>query len=152
MTMHTTIRRISFGLALFTLIGAGLPAEAANQGPLKGNGEGSVTSFVPGSEGITMTTVAQGNATHLGLYTREEVILLNPGTGTFQGQIVYTAANGDQLFGTVAGGFTSPTTATGIYIFSSGTGRFANASGSASFVLATPDGLNFKVRFEGSLF
>lgn len=151
MTMHSTIRRISFFMALVTLIGAGLPAVAANQGPLKGKGEGSVTGFVPGPDGITMTTVAQGNATHLGLFTREEVILLNPNSGTFEGQVVYTAANGDQLFGTVAGGFTSQTTATGSYTFSSGTGRFANATGSASFVLATPDGLNFTVRFEGSL-
>jgi hypothetical protein len=61
------------------------------------------------------------------------------------------AANGDQLFGSVVGGFISPNTATGIYAFTGGTGRFANATGGAEFVISTPDGVHFSVEFKGTL-
>jgi hypothetical protein len=50
----------------------------------------------------------------------------------------------------VAGGFVSPTTATGTYSFAGGTGHFANSSGSADFVVTTPDGVNFVAEFDGT--
>jgi len=47
--------------------------------------------------------------------------------------------------------FAGPIFWPGTYTFSGGTGRFASSTGTANFVLSTPDGLNFSVVFEGSL-
>jgi hypothetical protein len=91
-----------------------------------------------------------GTATHLGAYTREEHLFLNP-DGTFTGTIVFTAANGDELWVDFAGGFVSPTTAVGTYAFTGGTGRFADATGTATFDADTPDGVNVAVTFAGAI-
>lgn len=119
--------------------------------PCAGSAEGAATAFVPGADGVAITVVAQGHASQIGLFTREEQILLDPASGTFTGSIVFTAANGDQLAGTLDGAFVSPGSATGTYAFTGGSGRFAHASGGAEFVLATPDGIHFSVSFAGSL-
>jgi hypothetical protein len=129
-----------------------LPAAWANdQVPFKGSAEGAVANASPDPGGVVLTVLAEGIATHLGRFSREEIVLFNPTTGTLTGHVVYTAANGDQLFGTVVGGFISPGTATGTYTFTGGTGRFANATGGAEFVLSTPDGIHFSVEFKGTL-
>ena len=131
---------------------AWLPAwAAAAEVPLAGRAEGSVTSLAPATGGVMLTVLAQGNASHLGIFTREEQILLDPVSNTFTGTLVFTAANGDRLAGTLEGAFVAPGSATGTYAFTGGTGRFAQASGYADFVLATPDGLNFTVGFAGSI-
>lgn len=119
--------------------------------PFRGSAEGAIASALPDPGGVVLTVLAEGNATHLGRFSREEMVLFNPVTGTLTGLVVYTAANGDQLFGSVVGGFISPNTATGIYAFTGGTGRFANATGGAEFVISTPDGIHFSVDFEGTL-
>jgi hypothetical protein len=119
--------------------------------PFQGSAEGGIVNATPDPGGVVLTVAADGNATHLGKFSREETILFNPGTGVLTGVIVFTAANGDQLFGTVDGGFVSTTEATGSYIFTGGTGRFQNASGEADFFLTTPDGVHFTVEFDGSL-
>ena len=76
---------------------------------------------------------------HLGLTSvvSEQIIIPQPnGTINIVNTSVYTAANGDELFATVAG--TGAFTATGEVVFSGvetytgGTGRFADASGSAT--------------------
>jgi hypothetical protein len=124
---------------------------AKDQVPFQGNAEGATVSVTPDPGGVVLTVLAEGDATHLGRFSREETILFNPATGTLTGLIVFTADNGDQLSGTVEGGFVSPTTATGTYTFTGGTGRFENASGEADFTLSTPDGVHFTVEFDGSL-
>jgi hypothetical protein len=73
------------------------------------------------------------------------------GTGTFTGTIVFVAANSDELWANVVGGFISPTTAVGQYAFVGGTGRFAAASGDATFQAESPDGIQLSVRFVGTL-
>ena len=76
--------------------------------------------------------VGAGQATHLGYYTEVGSVSFSP-TGAITGQVVYTAANGDQLCATVAGqlnGQTGAITATITYV--GGTGRFEGATGSAS--------------------
>ncbi len=141
----------------FTLLLAGMAlasspsAWAAEQVPFKGRAEGAITNAVPAPGGIMLTVLASGNATQLGRFSRVEELLFDPGTGSVAGDIVFTAANGDQLFGTVAGGFNSPTTAIGTYTFTGGMGRFANATGGATFSLSTPDGVHFTVDFVGTL-
>jgi hypothetical protein len=124
---------------------------ASNQVLFQGNAEGATVNVSPDPAGVVLTVQAEGDATQLGRFSREETILFNPATGTLTGLIVFTAANGDELSGTVQGQFVSPTTALGTYTFTSGTGRFDNASGEADFSLATLDGVNFTVEFEGSL-
>ena len=129
-----------------------VPAAWANdQVPFQGSAEGAIASVSPDPGGVVLTVLAEGNATRLGRFSREETILFNPATGALTGLIVFTAANGDQLFGTVEGGFISPSTATGTYSFTGGTGRFQNASGEADFSLSTSDGVHFTVEFDGSL-
>ena len=124
---------------------------ANDQVAFRGSAQGAVVSVSPDPAGVVLTVQAEGNATHLGRFSREESILFNPATGALAGLIVFTAANGDQLSGTVEGGFVSPTRATGTYTFTGGTGRFQNASGDADFSLSTSDGVRFTVEFDGSL-
>jgi hypothetical protein len=138
-------------LAAFTLACTALSTKADNQVPFQGNAEGATVSVTPDPAGVVLTVLAEGNATSLGKFSREEVLLFNPLTGILTGTIVFTAASGDELHGTVQGGFVSPTTATGTYTFTGGTGRFANATGGADFVVTTPDGAHFTVEFNGTL-
>lgn len=124
---------------------------AGDQVPFKGNAKGAIVNAVPEATGILLTVHAVGRATHLGFFFREETLHFNPAAGTINGTVIFTAANGDQLFGNVSGGFVSPTQATGTYTLTSGTGHFANASGEADFVVTTPDGSNFTAEFEGRI-
>ena len=119
--------------------------------PFKGKAEGTITGVLPGPGGITLSGVAEGQATHLGRFTREEQILLDPVTNAFVGTIVFTAANGDRLLCTLTGRFTSLTEATGRYTFTGGTGRFETASGGADFVAILPDGVHYTAEFHGTL-
>jgi hypothetical protein len=148
---NATSKIFNLLLAAVMLALAAQPAWAGNQVPFKGRAEGAIASAVPGPTGVVITVLATGNATQLGQFSREETVLLDPGTGTITGHIVFTAANGDQLRCIFAGGFTSPTTAAGTYTFTGGTGRFAHASGAAAFTASTADGTNFSVQFEGAL-
>ena len=148
---NATSRILTLLLSAVILALAGHPACAGDQVPFQGRAEGAIASVSPDPAGVVLTVRAHGNATLLGQFSREEVVLFNPVTGTLTGNVVFTAANGAQLFGTVAGGFTSATTVTGTYTFTGGTGRFTNASGSAAFNLSTPDGTHFSVEFTGSV-
>jgi hypothetical protein len=144
-------KNLTLLLAAVTLAVAAYPTQAGPHVPFKGRAKGAIASVSPDPAGVVLTVLANGNATHLGQFSREEVVLFNPVTGTLAGAVVFTAANGDQLVGLVAGGFISPSTATGTYTLTGGTGRFANASGRADFVLSTADGIHFSVEFEGTL-
>lgn len=114
------------------------PAVAGDDRPFRGTATGQVTDV--GASGELIITYT-GTATHLGKFTREERLFLNA-DGTFTGTMVFTAANGDQLWVEFAGGFVSPTTAVGSYTFVGGTGRFWDATGTAGFEAVTPDGLH----------
>ena len=139
-------------LALLLTLSLGFsPALAADQVPLKGNGQGAIVGATPVPAGLALSVVAAGQATHLGNFSRVENLLFNPTAGTLAGTIVFTAANGDQLAGIVSGSFIAQTTAAGAYTFTGGTGRFQNAAGSASFVVSTSDGVHFTVEFQGTL-
>jgi hypothetical protein len=90
--------------------------------------------------GFTTVTDAQGTASHLGrtIFHSEHCIVPTPDGGQIVGGVlVLTAANGDELHGTYTGSFGAfppigePIVVTGTWIFSGGTGRFANASGTA---------------------
>jgi hypothetical protein len=115
--------------------------------PIQGVAAGTVTAVVPPNELVINYT---GISTHLGNFTREEHLFLNP-DGSFSGTMVVTAANGDQLWLDFSGAFTSPNTAEGTYTFTGGTGRFSNATGNATFAAYTPDGIHVLATFEGTI-
>ena len=84
--------------------------------------------------------VSEGIATHVGPFSEVGAVQLTPtdDPAVFQlsGSATHTAANGDQLFETIAGTLNVVTGAgTATMTFVGGTGRFANASGSAIFEL-----------------
>ena len=141
--------KIMFGLALIALFSATSTVGLASNVPFKGWANGEITGFLPGPNGVLITAVAEGNATHLGKFTREEHLLLNPETGAFTGDVTFTAADGSQLTATLTGQLTS-TGALGSYTFTGGTGRFADTTGSADFSVVQSDPVHFAVEFDGN--
>jgi hypothetical protein len=143
-------RRIRLICVALCLVLATSLVPAAQPRPFKGSAEGMVTGAIPGGFVVEYT----GQATHLGKFSRTEFVTFGPG-GAIAGTIVFTAANGDQLWADFTGEFTSPTTAEGSYTFVGGTGRFADAAGTADFeatTATTPDGvIHVAATFEGEL-
>lgn len=84
--------------------------------------------------------VSTGNATHLGNYTESGNVVIsgdNPAAFHVEGSATLIAANGDKLYATFTGQLnfiTGAITATVTYGGSVSSGRFENASGSASQV------------------
>jgi hypothetical protein len=150
-TSKTGLTKYLVLLVALTLVFGPHCVWASDSVPFKGSAEGAIVSTSPDPAGLLVRVIAQGEATYLGQFSREEMLLLNPTTGTIAGTVVFTAANGDQLSGVLAGQFTSLTTVAGSYIFTGGTGRFQNATGDADFSLTTADGIHFTVDFAGSL-
>ena len=113
-----------------------LPAQtqqSATQLPLHGAFTAADRSTVTPPT-LQLQGTGEGNATHLGRFTltTAEVVSLVTATGT--GTFNLTAANGDQLFATTAGGedqFTPPNVShvTLVATIVGGTGRFASATG-----------------------
>ena len=143
-------KRIICGLLTFALL-AGIGYAAAKEVPMRGNGSGIITSATPGQGGLVITATGEGEATHLGKFTRQEEILLNPENFTLTGTIVFTAADGSELHCSFAGAFTGQTTAAGTYTITGGTGRFENATGSAYFAITQSDPANFTFEFAGTI-
>lgn len=138
------------GCGLFGLMALTFPVSAqlaAQECRFFGTARGAIVGQIP-PNGLEL--VATGRATQLGRFHRTETLYLNP-DGSFQGQIVFFAANGAELWANVSGQFVSPTDAVGQYQFTGGTGRFRNASGNAVFQAHTPDGVNMSVQFHGRL-
>ena len=146
-------RSCVWSFALLALVaGAWSPSQLRADGdrparPFRGSAEGMVTDVIPPNGLIIEYT---GTATHLGRFTREERLFLNP-DGSFSGTMVFTAADGDELWLDFEGAFTSPTTAEGTYTFTGGTGRFRDATGEATFEAFTPDGVHVEATFEGTI-
>lgn len=142
-------KRFIYGLLVLALLSGIGQAAPLKELPMRGDGNGVITGATPGPTGVTITVVGEGEATHLGKFTREESILLNPATGSFSGTIVFTAADGSELYCDVAGAFTGPNTAVGTYTFTGGTRRFENASGVTYFGIVQSDPVNFTFEFAG---
>ncbi len=110
------------------------PVAAGEQVPFTGSLEGLdiATPINPGF--ISVQVTATGNATQLGLFTYTELDTVDTSTRIGSGTFVFTAANGDTVFGTGTGQatFTPPNVLTieGNEIITGGTGRFAGATGS----------------------
>jgi hypothetical protein len=87
-------------------------------------------------EAIPIYTVGYGEATHLGKMTIETWDCVNFIDGSIsEGTVVFTAANGDELYGAFEGSVTGPPDDEGWVPFriesdfDGGTGRFVNATG-----------------------
>lgn len=148
----THVLRVARATSTILLLLAALSAPlSAADVPIQGSGRGSVTGVEPAADGVAMSASSDGRASQLGSFERTEELLLDPVTGQFTGEAIFTAANGDTLRALVTGVFVSPNTAAGTYSFDGGTGRFERASGEATFVVYTNDGVHFKVLFRGSI-
>jgi len=126
-----------------------LPALAGDGRPFKGHATETVIGAEPTPDGLLVTTVGAGLATHLGRFTREASVTIHD-DGTFDGTVTFTAANGDRLVADLEG-MATPPTLQGTYTFTGGTGRFANASGVAAFEGVTADGIHVALTFEGTI-
>src|SRR4051794_7189118 len=100
--------------------------------------------------------VGEGNATHLGRYkevgSAEFTPTADPAVLQVDAFSIYTAANGDQLYAVFAGhlnGLTGAVTATVTYM--GGTGRFTNASGTATVSGQLLPGGSLKVSLDGTI-
>ena len=115
--------------------------------PFKGSAQGYITAQIP-PNGLFLEM--SGQATTLGQFTREEYAFIGP-DGSVVGTIVFTAANGDQLWVEIDGAFTSATDVEGLYTVTGGTGRFEGATGQAAFHAFTPDFSYAEVTFDGTV-
>ena len=97
--LQKTTTRLSIaaktGAVLLSLLVFGT-ATAGNPTPFKGWGTATVVGVNPQPTYIELTIVGSGQSTHLGRFTRFEVIQID-GFGAVTGTIVFTAANGDKI-------------------------------------------------------
>ena len=139
-------------MALTVSVGLALPARGDQGRPFRGHAEEVIIDVTPVADGLLVTATGGGQATHLGRFTRLGKVVLHPEDGSAEGTVVFTAANGDQLFMDVIGLPTTTASISGTYTFTGGTGRFGNASGGADFVgVIAPDGIHITVAFDGTI-
>ena len=100
--------------------------------------------------------VGAGNATHLGAYNEVGTVQFSPTADPTVLQLnassTYTAANGDKLYALFTGhlnGLTGVITATVTYV--GGTGRFTNASGTATLSAQLLPGGSLEVAIKGTI-
>jgi hypothetical protein len=109
------------------------PAAAGEQVPFTGSLEGVDIGTPVNPPFVLARVTATGNATQLGKFTYTELDTVDTSTRIGTGTFVFTAANGDTVFGTISGKatFTPPNALTieENAIITGGTGRFAEATG-----------------------
>lgn len=137
-------RFISIKILVLTLtLLFGSVAATATERPFSFAGGGVAVPFVNETgQPIGIDVTGSGNGTHLGLFTTLGKVFFSPHpTDPTQiipsGEATLTAANGDKLVFVVADGSQSLITGigTGHFSFAGGTGRFANATGTISYVV-----------------
>ena len=150
MWKRTSLVMASFGLALLaTALPSHLEADQGrNNRPFAGVAAGAITGFAPDG---AIVAEATGHATHLGDFTRTEYVYVGPDGISISGTVIFIADNLDELWVDFDGSFTSGTTAEGTYTFTGGTGRFTDATGTATFTATLPDGIHIAVSFHGSI-
>jgi hypothetical protein len=87
--------------------------------------------------GFTTITTAKGQGTHMGRTTWRSEHCLGEASEILNGALVLSAANGDDIYATYTGSCAHPpgdlVICSGDMMFTGGTGRFKNASGTAEF-------------------
>ena len=138
--------------ALFASMFAVTVSALVKEVPIRGAGAGQITGVAPGPNGtFDLTAVGSGTATHLGKFTRSENISFDPVAGTLSGSITFVSADGEELSASFTAAFISANEAVGTYVFTGGTGRFTDASGSAPFSVVQSDPANFTFAFAGTI-
>lgn len=124
--------------------------------PLKSTGSGTI-SYIPGGCGdgtLKFKSVGTGNSTALGLQQQVTEFCMNA-SGQPISAIggVGTAANGDKLYYALVGAGIDE--ATGFmfqeYVFTGGTGKFAEASGNMTLLYTVNTPTNYEYKGEGSI-
>ena len=130
-------------LVLTLALLAGSVSATATEQPFSCNGGGvAVPILNEAGQPIGIDVTGSGNGTHIGLFTTLGKVFFTPDPNDPtriipSGEAVLTAANGDKLVFVVADGSQSLITGigTGHFSFTGGTGRFANATGTISYVV-----------------
>ena len=147
--MNRFISRRPFALVLAALgvLALSAPAQAGER-PHVSHG---TAQFVNAND-----FVGAGKATHLGHYNEVGSAQFSPTADPtvfrVDGWSIYTAANGDQLYAVFTGhldGLTGTITAMVTYV--GGTGRFADATGSASLAAQILPGGSIEVAIKGTI-
>ena len=126
----------SLALAVVAVLGLAGPVAAQVPVPFYGRlaGVDIGTPQVPPL--VSVQVKATGTATQLGTFTYLGLFTVNAATRMGSGTFLFTAANGDTVFGTISGQatFTPPNVLTikEIGTITGGTGRFAGVTGSFS--------------------
>ena len=145
---RTHIRTLMAPLAIVAALLVAVPSAAASADrPIKEDLAGYVTGmeFAADPAGETFdgrcsvpsqwisSMAGTGVVSHLGQVAWSTEHCFQAATGTFgDAQLVITAANGDQLFGTYDGVMTGETTFAETMVVTGGTGRFTEASGTVA--------------------
>jgi len=134
-TKQSILSYVAASLVAAAMISVTTPASGRDQVPFNGVVAGSITSATPLDECHQLTeAVNGGNATQLGRFTGTAEFVLNVCDLTYVGSYVFTAANGDSISGPFSGSL-MPTDVPGVFdnteiaFITSGTGRFASATG-----------------------
>jgi hypothetical protein len=132
---QSILRYFAAGLVATAIISGTITASGKDQVPFKGIVSGSVTSVTPIDQCHQLAeAVNGGSASHMGLFTGTAEFVLDVCHLTYVGSYVFTAANGDSISGPFSGTLT-PTNVPGVFdnteiaFITSGTGRFAGATG-----------------------
>ena len=144
---------------------AGKGASQQRTFPFRISGSGSAPSGLPLESGTTVDYSATGTASGLGRYDGAGSFTLGSldisaetgaVSGTFQGEFVFTAANGDQLAVTYGGVFTGQVSADGASVVdvkfdaffapdpANSTGRFASVVGGGWQMIAQTDSVSLE--------
>ena len=147
MKRFSSRRPFALVLAAVAVLALACPAQAV-QRPYISRG---TAQFVSAND-----FVGAGTATHLGLYDEVGSVQFSdtadPTVSHLEASATYTAANGDQLYATFSGelnGVTGAISATVTY--TGGTGRFANASGTATLSGQLLPGGSIEVAVKGTI-
>jgi hypothetical protein len=134
-------RMVSRRSALFTLIIASAlaaPSLAGDTVPIKGQASLTETGRTvdPSTGNVVFFADVAGNLSHLGQFTGTATeVLFAPDYVSYTVDSILAAANGDELFVTLDGMFVDAQgNSVGTFQITGGTGRFAGASGSGTFV------------------
>jgi hypothetical protein len=126
----------SLALAVVVVLGLAGPVAAQVPVPFSGRLAGVDVGTPQVPPLVSVQVKATGIATQLGKFTYLGRLTVNRATGLGSGTFLFTAANGDTVFGTISGKatFTPPNVLSIIEIgtITGGTGRFAGATGSFS--------------------
>ena len=134
-TKQSILHYVAASLVAAAMILAITAVSAGDLVPFKGIVSGTVTSVTPIDQCHQLAeAVNGGNALHMGRFTGTAEFVLDVCDLTYVGSYVFTAANGDSISGPFSGSLT-PTDVPGVFdnteiaFITSGTGRFAGATG-----------------------